>query len=115
MNAHGTGTLTGDRAEAQAIREVFGEAASGPAVSSLKGHIGHTLGASGALELIASVEMMRGGYLVATRNLEEPGEGCAGIDHVIGEVRERPIDAFVKNSFAFGGVNSVLVVKRYRI
>ncbi|MBN1866404.1 beta-ketoacyl-[acyl-carrier-protein] synthase family protein [Candidatus Sumerlaeota bacterium] len=110
ISAHATGTRTGDEAEAKAIREVFG--AANPPVSSLKGHIGHTLAASGVLELIASIEMMRGGFLVPTLNLEEPDEKCAELAHVMRGIERRPIHAFVKNSFAFGGVNTVLVVKR---
>lgn len=111
VNAHGTGTPAGDAAEAQAVRDVFGR---GAALSSLKGHLAHTLGASGALETVASIEMMRGGFVVATRNLEEAGEDCQGPDYVMGPERQVRIDALVKNSFAFGGVNSVLVLKRYR-
>jgi 3-oxoacyl-[acyl-carrier-protein] synthase II len=111
VNAHGTGTIAGDAAEAEAVREVFGE--GNVPVSSLKGHMGHTLGASGALELIASIEMLRRGCLIPTLNLEELSEDCKGVDHLRNGVEERPIRCFVKNSFAFGGINTVLVLKRY--
>ena len=111
INAHATGTVEGDAAEAQGIREVFGE--SKPPVSSLKGHIGHTLGASGALELIASIRMMRDGFLLPTLNLETPGPGCEGLAFVMREAVERRVDTIVKNSFAFGGVNCVLTLQRH--
>lgn len=110
INAHATGTILGDIAEAEAVREVFG--GGNALVSSLKGHIGHTLGASGALELSASVRMLNDGALIPTLNLKYPGEGCEGINHVT-EIQRRRINTFVKNSFAFGGINSVLIMRRY--
>ena len=118
INAHGTGTVLGDRAEAQAIAEVFGAAEANRTtgrevlVSSLKGHLGHTLGASGALELIATLEMMAAGELIPTRNLERPGEGCTDIEHVR-RLEHRPVKTILKNSFAFGGINTVIALKRY--
>ncbi len=105
VSAHATATVQGDAAEAQAIAELFGER---PPVSSLKGYIGHTLGASGAIELAATLAMMRRGLIVPTRNLAEPAPDCRGIRHVT-EVIERPIRRFIKNSFAFGGINAALV------
>lgn len=110
INAHATGTLLGDVAEAEAISEVFRD--KKVFVSSLKGHMGHTLGASGALELAASIRMMEDGILIPTLNLTNPGEGCEGINHVNG-IQRYQINAFVKNSFAFGGINSVLILRRY--
>jgi len=110
INAHGTGTRLGDAAEAQAIVDIFGRGKT--PVSSLKGHLGHTLGASGALELIAALRMMHEGQLVPTLNLDQVAEECAGIDHVTAP-RETAVHAFLKSSFAFGGINSVLAVKRY--
>ncbi len=111
VNAHATGTTEGDKAEAQALRRVFGE--NRVPVSSFKGYFGHTLGASGALELIACLNMQRRGYLIPTLNLEVPGADCGGLDHVTA-VREADVERLVKNNFAFGGVNAVLVLKRYR-
>lgn len=111
VNAHGTGTIAGDIAEAQAICQVFGEQAV--AVSSLKGHFGHTLGASGALELIACLKMMENNTLIPTHNFQQPGEGCEGIAHVQKQTKS-VINTFIKNSFAFGGINTVLVLKRYK-
>jgi 3-oxoacyl-[acyl-carrier-protein] synthase II len=107
ISAHATSTLQGDAAEAAAIREVFG--ADVP-VSSLKGHLGHTLGASGPLEMAAVFEMARHGVLIPTRNLVDVDPACAGIDHVTA-LREKPIRVFFKNSFAFGGINASLICK----
>jgi 3-oxoacyl-[acyl-carrier-protein] synthase II len=79
INAHATATLQGDQEEAEAIRDTFG--ASTP-VSSLKGYIGHTLGASGAIELAASLKMMEQGLVYPTLNLKTVSPECSGIDHV---------------------------------
>ncbi|MCC6544397.1 MAG: beta-ketoacyl-[acyl-carrier-protein] synthase family protein [Nitrospirae bacterium] len=111
INAHATGTIQGDISEAGAIRKVFG--GRGVPVSSLKGHMGHTLGASGALELAASVRMLNDGVLIPTLNLKNPGEGCNdGVNHLM-ELKRVQITTFLKNSFAFGGINSILVIRRY--
>lgn len=110
VNAHATGTVQGDKEEAAALEQVFGE--GGVPVSSFKGHLGHTLGASGALELIACLRMQKDGYLIPTLNLEIPGDGCEGLDHVI-DRRRVTFDRFAKTNFAFGGVNAVLILQRY--
>ena len=107
ISAHATSTLQGDAAEAAAIREVFG--ANVP-VSSLKGHLAHTLGASGPLETAAVFEMARHSLLIPTRNLVDVDPACAGIDHVTAP-REKTIRTFFKNSFAFGGVNASLICR----
>ena len=107
ISAHATGTKVGDQAEAAAIRSVFGGSVP---VSSLKGHLGHTLGASGALELAAVRGMMEDGLILPTRNLEKVGD-CGGI-LLPKSAMERKIDVFVKNSIAFGGVNTSLVCRR---
>jgi 3-oxoacyl-[acyl-carrier-protein] synthase II len=104
VSAHATGTPQGDSAEAQAIQSVFG---SDILVSSLKGNMGHTLGASGPIELAATIEMMRGGFIEPTHNLQEIDPACAGIAHVL-ERRPAKFGAFLKNSFAFGGINSAI-------
>jgi 3-oxoacyl-[acyl-carrier-protein] synthase II len=109
VNAHATATLQGDPAECEAILRVFGD---GIPVSSLKGHLGHTMAASGALELIATVEMLNRGTLLPTLNLDAVDPSCAGVRHVRG-VEAIPIQRAVKNSFALGGVNSSLIVGRY--
>jgi 3-oxoacyl-[acyl-carrier-protein] synthase II len=108
INAHGTATIQGDRAEAGAIREVFGDTVP---VSSLKGNIGHTLGASGSLELIVSLAMMEKGTAYPTLNLETVDEDCQGILHVR-EPLDRNIGVIIKNCFAFGGINAALVCRR---
>ena len=107
ISAHATSTLQGDAAEAAAIRETFG---TNVPVSSLKGHLGHTLGASGPLEMAAVFEMARHGVLIPTRNLADVAPDCAGIDHVT-VPREKQIRTFFKNSFAFGGINASLICK----
>ncbi|MFC1888472.1 beta-ketoacyl-[acyl-carrier-protein] synthase family protein [Thermodesulfobacteriota bacterium] len=108
ISAHATATLQGDAEEAEAVKEVFG---SSIAVSSLKGYIGHTMGASGAIELIAALHMMRKGVIYPTLNLEEVGPDCRGIQHVT-ELERRTIDTIVKNCFAFGGINASLVCRK---
>jgi 3-oxoacyl-[acyl-carrier-protein] synthase II len=107
INAHGTATIHGDKVEAEAIREVFGDAVP---VSSLKGYIGHTLGASGALELIVSLAMMKRGMIYGTLNLENVDEDCQGICHVT-KSAARDIRVMMKNCFAFGGINAALVCR----
>ena len=108
INAHATATIQGDREEAKAIKEVLGDSIP---VSSLKGYIGHTLGASGALELIVSLAMMEKGIIYPTMNLDNISPDCQGINHVMEPVSE-DISIVVKNCFAFGGINSVLVCKK---
>jgi len=107
ISAHATSTLQGDAAEAAAIREVFGDHVP---ISSLKGHLGHTLGASGPLEAAAVFEMARHSLLIPTRNLVDIDPACAGIDHLTAP-REKTIRTFFKNSFAFGGVNASLICR----
>ncbi|MBI4839002.1 MAG: beta-ketoacyl-[acyl-carrier-protein] synthase family protein [Nitrospirae bacterium] len=108
ISAHATGTQQGDTEEAAAIREVFGGSAP---VSSLKGYIGHTLGASGAIELIASLIMMKKGLIYPTLNLTEVGSDCRGIKHVT-ELTPKKINTFLKNCFAFGGINASLICRK---
>ncbi len=110
VNAHATATEVGDVAEAEATRRVFGDAVP---VSSTKGHTGHTLGACGALEAAFCVAVMRDEFLPATRNLTRVGEGCDGLDHVLGSARAARVDVAMSNNFAFGGVNTSLVLRRF--
>ena len=107
VNAHATGTRLGDPAEAAAIVRLFGNRVP---VSSLKGHLGHTMAASGATELAACLAMLREGLLIPTRNLSEPDPACAGADYLL-STRKTPIHILVKNSFALGGVACSLVIK----
>jgi 3-oxoacyl-[acyl-carrier-protein] synthase II len=108
VSAHATATIQGDQEEAEAIREVFG--ATVP-VSSLKGYIGHTLGASGGIELAASLSMMEQGVIYPTLNLENVSPECEGIQHVMEPLRKE-VRTVLKNGFAFGGINAALVYKK---
>jgi 3-oxoacyl-[acyl-carrier-protein] synthase II len=108
INAHATATLQGDQEEAEAIAEVFGSAV--PA-SSLKGYIGHTLGASGAIELAASLSMMERGVIYPTLNLDAVSSECEGIHHVMQPLKKQ-IRTILKNGFAFGGINAALVCRK---
>ncbi len=108
VSAHATATIQGDQEEAEAIREVFGTTVP---VSSLKGYIGHTLGASGAIELAASLSMMEQGVIYPTLNLENVGPECEGIQHVMEPLRKQ-VRTVLKNGFAFGGINAALVYRK---
>ena len=110
INAHATATIHGDKEEAEAIREVFGGFVP---VSSLKGYIGHTLGASGSIELIASLIMMDKGCIYPTRNLESVSRDCEGIYHVMSKL-DKEIRILFKNCFAFGGINASIVCKKLK-
>jgi 3-oxoacyl-[acyl-carrier-protein] synthase II len=109
INAHATATTQGDIEESQAIYEIFGEKVP---VSSLKGHLGHTMAASGGLELIATIEMMRSNRIIPTLNLENPDELCKKINLPM-QLEKREIRFALKNNFALGGVNSSLILRRY--
>ena len=108
INAHATATLQGDQEEAEAIREIFG--ASVP-VSCIKGNIGHTLGAAGAIELAAALKMMEQGVIYPTLNLENVSQDCEGIQHVMHPLKKQ-VNTVLKNGFAFGGINAALVCKK---
>ncbi len=105
INAHATSTVHGDKEEAAAIGGLFGNSVP---VSSMKGNIGHTLGASGAIELIISLVMMKQSVIFPTLNLEHIDPDCNAIHHVV-ETREQQIRCLLKNAFAFGGINATLV------
>lgn len=111
VNAHGTGTQHGDIAESQATAQVFGK---NMPISSLKSYMGHTLGACGALEAWASIEMMREGWFAPTINLQKIDPQCAELDYIVGEGRKIECDYVMSNNFAFGGINTSLIFKRYR-
>jgi len=110
VNAHATATQQGDIAECGAIADVFG---SRTPTSSLKGHLGHAMAASGSLELAACIEMIRRGVLIPTLNLDNIDPLCAGVAHQRG-IGERPVNAVIKNNFALGGVNSSIILRRYQ-
>jgi nodulation protein E len=112
VNAHGTGTATNDESETRALKRVFGSHAARLAVSSTKSMIGHSLGGSGALELAATLMGMRAGVAPPTIGYLGPDPAC-DLDYVPNAARELAIDAALSNSFAFGGLNAVLAVKRF--
>lgn len=112
VNAHGTGTAANDVTETRALRMVFGDHARKLAVSSTKSMIGHALGAAGALELAATVMALRDGVVPPTANFTEPDPDC-DLDYVPNEPRPANIDVAISNSFAFGGLNAVLALRRF--
>ncbi|MCA9719090.1 MAG: beta-ketoacyl-ACP synthase [Myxococcales bacterium] len=109
VNAHGTATELGDIAETRATRAVFGRAVP---FSSTKSYIGHTLGACGAIELVYCLGMMREGFLAPTRNLDEVDPRCGELDYVR-EPRPASPRVIMSNNFAFGGVNTSLIVRAF--
>jgi 3-oxoacyl-[acyl-carrier-protein] synthase II len=113
INAHGTSTPLGDRAESDAVKAIFGDHAHRLAVSSTKSMTGHMLGAAGGAEAVFSVLSIRDGILPPTINLDHPGEGC-DLDYVPHEAREKTVDIALSNSFGFGGTNGTLVFKSFR-
>lgn len=108
VNAHATGTLLGDPAEAAAIAAVVGETVP---TSSFKGHIGHTLGAAAALETIVLLEMLERQQVVPTLNLTNPAPECA-MANLVRRLEPRKLTTVLKNNFALGGVNAALVMRR---
>jgi 3-oxoacyl-[acyl-carrier-protein] synthase II len=109
INAHGTSTELGDEAETKAIKAVFGEHAKRLAISSTKSMIGHLLGASGGVELIATVLAIKHGVIHPTINYQTPDPGC-DLDYVPNTARETRVRRAISNSFGFGGHNCCLVV-----
>ena len=110
VNAHGTATDRGDVAESHATARVFG--AQMP-ISSLKSYLGHTLGACGAIESWASIMMQRDNWCAPTLNLTEVDSDCATLDYITGPGRELATDYVMSNNFAFGGINTSLIFKRW--
>jgi len=110
INAHGTATDHGDIAETTATHTVFGTQTP---ISSLKSYTGHTLGACGALEAWASINMMREGWFAPTINLDEIDERCGDLDYIVGAGRKLETDVVMSNNFAFGGINTSLIFRRW--
>lgn len=108
INAHGTGTFAGDIAETTATEEIFKRKVP---VSSLKSYTGHTLGACGAIEAIASIVMMRKNWFHPTLNLNEIDENCGKLDYIQHQGREINTGFVMSNNFAFGGINTSLIFK----
>ncbi len=111
INAHGTGTDHGDIAESTATARVFG---SHVPISSLKSYMGHTLGACGALEAWISIEMMRSAWFAPTINLDKVDPRCAELDYIVAAGRELECEYVMSNNFAFGGINTSLIFRKYQ-
>lgn len=110
ISAHGTATTLGDVAESHATHAVFG---SHTPISAMKSFTGHTLGACGALEAWAAIEMARDGRFHACANLDEVDPACAALDYIMGESRNIDCRVVMSNNFAFGGINTSLVLSRW--
>ena len=108
VSAHGTATDRGDVAEAQATRDVLGAIP----ISSMKSYIGHTLGACGAIEAWWTIRMLHDEWFAPTLNLTEVDPACAGLDHITGGGRAISTEIVMSNNFAFGGINTSLVIRR---
>jgi 3-oxoacyl-[acyl-carrier-protein] synthase II len=109
VNGHGTATELGDIAETQATNAVFGSHAP---ISSLKGYMGHTLGAAGALEAWFTIAMMNAGWAAPTINLDNVDPRCRDLDYIMGEGRNLECEYSMSNNFAFGGINTSLIFRR---
>lgn len=109
INAHGTGTIAGDIAESEATYNIFKKDCP---ISSIKSYTGHTLGACGAIEAILSVMMMNNNWYCPTLNLVNIDENCGDLDYITGQGREIKCDYIMSNNFAFGGINTSLILKR---
>ncbi len=110
VNAHGTGTVTGDAAEVHALREVFGDAI--PPVSSTKSMTGHAVGAAGAIEAIFCIGMLERGFVAPSVNVSRLDPAFGDLP-VVREAVIRPIDTVLTNSFGFGGTNGCLILRRF--
>ena len=111
VNAHATGTERGDIAEALATHKLFGACMP---ISSLKSYMGHTMGASGSLEAYYSIEMMNRHWFAPTIHLEHVDERCAELDYIVGSGRDLVTDHVMTNNFAFGGINTSLIFRRWQ-
>ena len=112
INAHGTGTTANDIAETEAINQVFGDHAKKLVVSSTKSMHGHALGASSALELVASTLAAHHGIVPPTANFTVADEQC-NLDYVPNIAREKEINIAISNSFAFGGLNTAIAIRKH--
>lgn len=112
INAHGTSTPLGDKAETTAIKNVFGSHAKSISISSTKSMLGHSLGASGGIEMILSLLAIRDGKIPPTINLERPDPNC-DLDYTPNEAASRQVTTIMSNSFGFGGHNACIVARRF--
>ena len=110
INAHGTGTINGDIAESKAVEDVFGK--NNVPISTIKSYTGHTLGACGAIEAILSIMMMNNKWFSPNLNLENVDENCGELDYIMNEGRNLDVNYIMTNNFAFGGINTSLILKR---
>jgi 3-oxoacyl-[acyl-carrier-protein] synthase II len=110
VSGHGTATEHGDIAETRATSALFGRRMP---LSSQKSYLGHTLGACGALESMFCIEMMRCGWFAPTVNLDNPDPRCGELDYIVGDGRNLDVEFVMNNNFAFGGVNTSLVFRRW--
>ena len=113
VNAHATSTPEGDKAELAALRTILGDHAADVPITANKSMIGHTLGAAGAIEAIATVLAIREGCVPPTINLTDPDPAAEGLDIVTGQAARHDIDVALSNSFGFGGQNTALVFRRW--
>ncbi|HUG34480.1 MAG TPA: beta-ketoacyl-ACP synthase II [Anaerolineales bacterium] len=112
INAHGTGTQLNDQSETRAVKAAFGEKAYTIPISSTKSMTGHMMGATGALEAIFCVQVVREGILPPTIHYETPDPEC-DLDYIPNKAREKQIDLAISNAFGFGGHNAVLAIRKY--
>ena len=112
INAHGTSTPLGDKAETRAIKNVFGKAAHSVAISSTKSQLGHSLGATGGIELILCIKAIQEGIVPPTANLTDQDPEC-DLDFTPLKPKEREINYAMSNSFGFGGHNASVIIKKY--
>jgi 3-oxoacyl-[acyl-carrier-protein] synthase II len=113
ISAHGTATRMNDLVETKVIKHIFGDDAKRIPVSATKSLIGHSIGAAGAMELVAVMLTMKNSLITPTINLNDPDPEC-DLDYVPNQAREARVDVAVKNSFGFGGQNAVLIVRKLR-
>ena len=113
VNAHATSTSEGDKAELQAIRSIFGDDVGRVAITANKSMLGHTLGAAGAIEAIATIMAIREGCVPPTINLDSPDPEAEGLDLTPNLAASREIRAALSNSFGFGGQNTALIFARF--
>lgn len=113
INAHGTSTPLGDKAETRAVKNVYGESAKSVSISSTKSQLGHSLGASGGIELVLTVKSIQDSVIAPTINLDTPDPEC-DLDYTPNVPRERKVNFAMSNSFGFGGHNASVVIGAFR-
>jgi 3-oxoacyl-[acyl-carrier-protein] synthase II len=113
VNAHATSTPEGDRSELQAIKTIFGDHAPKLSITANKSMIGHTLGAAGAIEAIATIQTMREGCVPPTINLDDPDPAGEGLNLTPNVAQRQDVPIALSNSFGFGGQNTALIFRRW--